>query len=84
MAALAQGGAADTNNIQAIQALPEPIKHSVLSAFTQALDDVFLVGVPLMALALIVSFFLVEVPLRTAASRPASDSAPVEALSAGL
>jgi EmrB/QacA subfamily drug resistance transporter len=84
MAALAQGGAADANNIQAIQALPEPIKHAVLMAFTHALDDVFLVGVPVVALALIVSFFLEEVPLRTAASRPAGDSAPVEALSAGL
>ncbi len=89
MAALAQGGAADTNNIQAIQALPEPIKHSVLTAFTQSLDDVFLVGVPIIVLALIVSLFLEEVPLRTAASRAPGeagqiDSAPVEALSAGL
>jgi EmrB/QacA subfamily drug resistance transporter len=89
MAALAQGSAANTNNIQVIQALPEPLKHSVLTAFTQALDDVFLFGVPIIVLALIVSFFLEEVPLRTAASRAPGeaaqvDSAPVEALSAGL
>ncbi|HLL50582.1 MAG TPA: MDR family MFS transporter [Thermomicrobiales bacterium] len=82
-------GAINTNNLQAIQALPEPIKTSVLTAFTYALDDVFLLGVPVVALALVVALFLKEVPLRTAqlqsstaSQRP--ESAPSEALSAGL
>jgi hypothetical protein len=45
--------------------------------------------VPIIVLALIGSLFLEEVPLRTAASRAPGeagqlDSAPIEALSAGL
>src|SRR5215204_1681121 len=58
-------GAINTNDLQAIQTLPEPIKTSVLTAFTRALDDVFLVGVPVVALAFVVALFLKEVPLRT-------------------
>jgi EmrB/QacA subfamily drug resistance transporter len=89
-ATAAQGnGSINTNNLQAIHALPEPIKTSVLTAFTQALDDVFLVGVPVVTLALVVALFLKELPLRTM-RRQATDSAapgesaPAEALSAGL
>ncbi len=82
-------GAININNLQAIQALPEPIKTSVLTAFTRALDDVFLVGVPVVALAFVVALFLKELPLRTmqrqsADAAPAGESAPAEALSAGL
>lgn len=89
-AAMQASGGLDTNNVQAIQALPEPVKTSVLLAFTSALDDVFLVGVPVVALALVVAFFLKEVPLRTARSRPGGEPAAngepaaTEALSAGL
>ena len=77
-------GRFDTNNVQAIQALPEPIKTSVLTAFTNALDDVFLVGVPVVVLAFIVALFLKEVPLRTAQRRHPGEPAATEALSAGL
>jgi hypothetical protein len=86
----AQGnGAINVNNLQAIQALPEPVKTSVLTAFTQALDDVFLVGVPVVTLAFVVALFLKELPLRTmqrqSSDAPAAaESAPAEALSAGL
>jgi EmrB/QacA subfamily drug resistance transporter len=84
-----ENGAINTNNLQAIQALPEPIKSSVLTAFTRALDDVFLVGVPVVALAFVVALFLKEVPLRTIRRQspeaaPTGESAPAEALSAGL
>ena len=78
------GGAINANNLQAIQALPEPIKTSVLTAFTYALDDVFLFGVPVVALALVVALFMKEVPLRMTRRQPAAESAPTEALSAGL
>ena len=81
------GGAIGANNIQAIQALPEPVKHLVLMAFTAAINDVFLVGVPFIVVALSVALFLKEVPLRTAASGSTTadgEPAPVEALSAGL
>jgi hypothetical protein len=82
--AMQSSGAIETNNIQAIQALPEPIKSAVLMAFTRALDDVFLVGVPVVALALIVAFFLDEIPLRTGRRQPTPEPAQAEALSVGL
>jgi EmrB/QacA subfamily drug resistance transporter len=63
--AAAAGAGADANNIQAIQSLSEPVKGLVLTAFTKALDDVFLIGVPFIVVALIVALFLKEVPLRT-------------------
>ncbi len=66
----AGGAPVNANNIQAIQRLKEPIKHLVLTAFARSLDDVFLACVPLVILALIVSLFLREVPLRTGASDP--------------
>ncbi len=82
-------GSINTNNLQAIQALPEPVKTSVLTAFTYALDDVFLVGVPVVAVALLVALFLKEVPLGTgrrpgSGARPSTESASGEALSTGL
>jgi EmrB/QacA subfamily drug resistance transporter len=89
-AVAAQGnGAVNINNLQAIRALPGPAKTSVLTAFTHALNDVFLVGVPVVALAFVVALFLKELPLRTmqrpsADAAPAGESAPAEALSAGL
>jgi hypothetical protein len=81
---LGDGAAIDTGNIQAIQALPEEIKLPVLTAFTQALDEVFLVGVPVVALALIVALFLKELPLRTGARQPAGEAPQREVLSAGV
>jgi len=82
-------GASNINNLRAIQALSEPVKTSVLTAFTRALDDVFLVGVPVVTLAFVVALFLKELPLRTMQRQspdaaPAAESAPAEALSAGL
>ncbi|MQA80178.1 MAG: DHA2 family efflux MFS transporter permease subunit [Streptosporangiales bacterium] len=71
--------AVDANDIQALQQLEEPVKHLVLTAFSQAIDDVYLAGIPFIVVALVVAFFLKEVPLRTGrettrpASRPAED-----------
>jgi EmrB/QacA subfamily drug resistance transporter len=85
LAATTESGVAiDTNNIQAIQALPEAIKLPVLTAFTQALDEVFLVGVPVVALALVVALFLEEIPLRTGTRRQPGEAPQAEALSAGV
>ena len=42
----AGGPPVEANNVQAIQHLAEPVRSIVLGAFTSALDDVFLVGVP--------------------------------------
>ncbi|GGO09164.1 hypothetical protein GCM10010116_18540 [Microbispora rosea subsp. aerata] len=56
-------GRVDVNDVQAIQRLPQPIKDHVLVAFTSAIDDVFLASLPFVALALVVAFFLKEIPL---------------------
>src|SRR5205823_8060159 len=63
-----------TRNIKAIQALPEPARGKVLLAFTQALHDVFLVGVPFVTLAFVVALFLREIPLQTRATAPSGPS----------
>ncbi len=58
----------DTNNIAAIQALPEPTKGYVLQAFSDALGDVFLWALPFCLIALVVALFLREIPLKEAPS----------------
>jgi EmrB/QacA subfamily drug resistance transporter len=55
--------AAGANDITALRSLPEPMKTWVLTAFTNAMDDVFLVGVPFMAVALLIAVFMTERPL---------------------
>jgi hypothetical protein len=59
------------NNVQAIKALPEPIHSLITGAFSHSLHDVFLSAVPLVAVALVVSFFLKEKPLATRDATPA-------------
>jgi EmrB/QacA subfamily drug resistance transporter len=61
-------GGVNANNVQAIQQLPSPIKEHVLDAFSRALDAVFLTAIPFVAVALVVAFFLKEIPLATRAS----------------
>ena len=58
-------GTIDTNNVHAIAALPEPIKGFVLEAFALSLDDVFLWAIPALVVALVISLFIKEVPLKT-------------------
>ncbi|GAA2111055.1 hypothetical protein GCM10009841_33550 [Microlunatus panaciterrae] len=64
-AAKGQMGQATTSiqDVTAIRALPEPVKTWVLTAFTDALDDVFMVAVPFMAVALLIAVFMKEKPL---------------------
>ena len=61
----------DANDIEALQALVEPDRGLVLGAFTSAVDDVFLVCIPFVLLALLLALLLPERPLRSgrAASR---------------
>ncbi|MGA8995735.1 MAG: MDR family MFS transporter [Nocardioidaceae bacterium] len=74
-----------TGNVQAIRALPAPVRELVTGAFSQSLHDTFLSAVPLVAVALVVAFFLKEKPLGTRASaaapseQPAAASAPTPA-----
>ncbi|HEU4514772.1 MAG TPA: MDR family MFS transporter [Nocardioidaceae bacterium] len=53
------------NNVQAIQALPDPLRELVTGAFSDALRDMFLSAVPVVVVALVVAFFIKEVPLGT-------------------
>lgn len=64
-AAQAQMGqaSASVQDVTAIRALPEPVKTWVLTAFTQAMDDVFLIAVPFMAVAFVIALTMREKPL---------------------
>jgi EmrB/QacA subfamily drug resistance transporter len=62
-----------SNNVSKIQQLPEPIHGLVLNGFAQALDDVFFWAIPVVLVALAVSFFIKEVPLKARDSGPADD-----------
>jgi MFS family permease len=64
----AGGPPVEANDVQGIQQLAEPVKGVVLGAFTSALDDVFLVGVPFLVMAFLIALTLKELPLRTAQS----------------
>jgi EmrB/QacA subfamily drug resistance transporter len=60
------GAAGDaTSSLAGIRALPPQVQDLVLGAFSTAIDATFLVAVPIMAVAVVLAFFLPEVPLRT-------------------
>jgi EmrB/QacA subfamily drug resistance transporter len=59
------GGKLDANNVKAIQHLPGPVKEHVTNAFAHAIGDLFLAGVPFIAIALVFAFLLKEKPLTT-------------------
>ncbi|MEW9527911.1 MDR family MFS transporter [Microbispora sp. NPDC049125] len=67
----APSGNVDANNVQAIQQLPPQVKEHVLVAFTSAIDDVFIASLPFVVVALVVAFFVKEIPLATGKSEPA-------------
>ncbi len=67
----------DTNNVSAIQALPEPVKGFVLDAFSHAINDVFFWALPFVAFAFIVSLFLKELPLQGASATEETTPDPV-------
>ena len=71
--------APDVNDVVAIQALPEPIRTQVLVAMASALDDLFLVAVPVVGIALVVALFLPRVELRETPKFAGPD--PTEAVS---
>jgi hypothetical protein len=76
----AAGVNVDANDIQAIARLAAPVRALVLRAFADALDDVFLVGVPFVLVALVTALFLKEIPLRSRGDGP---SAPGSSGSSG-
>ncbi|HET9779960.1 MAG TPA: MDR family MFS transporter [Propionibacteriaceae bacterium] len=70
------GGPIKTDDVTAIKALPEPIKSWVLEAFTRAIDDVFLVAVPFMAVAFVIALTMREKPLRGRDSHHTDSATP--------
>jgi len=81
--AQAQLGTASSsiNDVTAIQSLPQPIKGWVLEAFTRSMDDVFLIAVPFMAVALVIALTMREKPLAGRGGTPSAtrDNASDEA-----
>lgn len=63
-----EGFADIANDVQKVQALPEPAQGLVVGAFDSALQDMFLTAVPMVALALAVGVFLKEIPLAARAA----------------
>jgi EmrB/QacA subfamily drug resistance transporter len=66
-----------SSNPAQINALPPAIRHGYVQAFSHAINDVFLIGVPFCVLAFALTWFLKEVPLRTqvaVTTEPASAS----------
>lgn len=60
---------------QALAALPPQLHATVIGAFSQSLDTVFLAGIPFAILAFALVWLIREVPLRTRNAAPGEDSA---------
>jgi len=69
-------GEIDTNDVEAVAALSEPLKTQVLTAYTQAITDIYLFAIPIIVLALVVALFFKEIPLRTRQPATNPDAAP--------
>jgi MFS family permease len=54
------------NDVQAIQALPPQIHDTVVTAWVNAVQDVFLVAIPFTAIALVLAFLIPELELKQA------------------
>ncbi len=72
--------APDTNDIEAIQRLPDAVRGPVVEAFSLSLHDAFLVAIPFVTVAFIVALFIAERPL---ASRSQDEPEALQALSPG-
>jgi EmrB/QacA subfamily drug resistance transporter len=55
------------NNVQAIQALPDAAREVVVGAWVNALQEVFYVALPFVAVAFVIAWFIPELRLKTAA-----------------
>jgi EmrB/QacA subfamily drug resistance transporter len=77
-AATSSTGGNIANNVQKIQSLHGPEHTVIVTAFNSALSDVFMVAVPIVLVALAVSFFLPEKPLRARDEPTASTRQPAD------
>ncbi|MDX6310443.1 MAG: hypothetical protein QOI06_3489 [Nocardioidaceae bacterium] len=71
-------GGINTSNVQKIQHLPDPIKGLVLKAFAESLHDMFLWAIPVVVVALAVSLFIRELPLKARQAQQLEESDPEE------
>ncbi|MGZ4638530.1 MAG: MDR family MFS transporter [Actinomycetes bacterium] len=70
-----RGGGDLAKSPERIAALPPAIRADVVAAFVDALHTVFLVAVPVVAVAFVLSFFIKELPLRGHGGPPADANA---------
>jgi EmrB/QacA subfamily drug resistance transporter len=57
-----------------VNRLPGPVKHDVFFAISHAIDGVFIWAVPAAVLVFILAWFIKEVPLRSSATPPPSET----------
>jgi len=62
------------SNASALKQLPADLRDAILHAYSDALHPVFLTAVPIAFIAFVLSWFLREVPLRTAAGAATKQS----------
>lgn len=67
-AQLNSAGQSVTASMGNIDSLPGPIQDAVLLSFANSIDRTFLLAVPVMFVAFVLSFFLEELPLKTTLS----------------
>ncbi|GAA1629644.1 hypothetical protein GCM10009744_17060 [Kribbella alba] len=74
------------NSVQALHALPQPMKGWALSGLVQAMDDVFLVSLPFLAIAFILAVITPEQRLagRDDGPKPEGDNADLAASAAAM
>ncbi len=67
-----------------LRQLPADVQHAILNAYSLSLHPVFLTAAPIALIAFVLSWFLREVPLRTAAGETVRNSASAADLGEGI
>ncbi|MFD5026154.1 MFS transporter [Streptomyces sp. NPDC058373] len=73
-AAAAEQGGGSSGGFPDLNAMPAPVRTVFEAAYGHGIADVFLIGAPIAALALIAAIFIKEVPLRTQGALAQSES----------
>jgi EmrB/QacA subfamily drug resistance transporter len=71
---VATGGGDIAKSPERIALLPPGIRADVIASFVDALHSVFIVAVPVIGVAFVLSFFIKELPLRGHSDAPAADA----------